>query len=164
MKDGTKKRKVIFSDETIFTVEAKVNSQNDRVLAKKAKDILENLKNIYHRQKPVFVMIWAAVSKTWKSPLIFVKPGTKINTECYIKEILSPALIEMKKHFKTKVFTFQQDCARSHTLKKLNHRAEKAFPHFGIKKYGFLSPHLTLAFSQCSKKTHAAQKNVLSTT
>ena len=64
MKDGTKKQEVIFSDEKIFTVEAKVNSQNDRMLAKKAKDIPENIRNIYHQQKPASVMVWAAVSKT----------------------------------------------------------------------------------------------------
>ena len=89
MKNGTKKGEVIFSDKKIFTAEAKLNSQNDGVLAKKVKGIAENIRNIYHRQKPASVMVWAAVSKTWKSPLIFVKPGTKMNTECYIEEILS---------------------------------------------------------------------------
>ena len=56
IKDGTK-GKIIFSDEKIFTVEAKVNSQNDRVLTKKAKDILVNIRNIYHQQKPASVMV-----------------------------------------------------------------------------------------------------------
>ena len=47
------------------------------------------------------------VYDTIKNTKKLVEPGTKINTECYIKEILSPALIKMKKHLKNKVFTFQ---------------------------------------------------------
>ena len=48
MKNGTKKGEVIFSEKKIFTAEAKLNSQNDGVLAKKAKGIAENIRNIYH--------------------------------------------------------------------------------------------------------------------
>ena len=129
MKDSIKKGKVIFSDEKIFTVEAKVNSQNDRVLANKAKDISENIRNIYHRQKPASVMVWAAVSKTWKLPLIFVEPKTKINKECYSKKILSLVLIKMKKHFKNEVFTFQQSsCTMITHLKKNSIMVQKKLP------------------------------------
>ena len=52
--------------------------------------------------------------------------------------------------------------------KKLNHGADKTPLHFGTKKCGLLplltKTHSTLASGQSSKKTHAAQKNFLSTT
>ena len=45
-------------------------------------------------------MIWAV--KNWKSLLIFVKQGTKVNTDVYIGDMLAPTLRNMKKHFKNK--------------------------------------------------------------
>ena len=73
---------------------------------------------VFRRLKPSSVMVWAATSKTWKSPLIFVPQGAKLNTNSYIELILTPALEEAKKHFKNMPFTFQQDEAQSHTSKK----------------------------------------------
>ena len=54
-------------------------------------------------------MVWAAVSKTWKSPLIAVKQGAKVNTNVYIDGILAPALRDMKEHFKNVDCTILQD-------------------------------------------------------
>ena len=59
-------------------------------------------------------MVWGAISKSWKSPLIFVKEGVKVNTDSYVNDILTPALALMKEKFKNKSFTFQQDGAPSH--------------------------------------------------
>ena len=47
MKDSTRKRDIVFSDEKLLTVEAKFNPQNDRVLAKKHDNIPEHLKTVY---------------------------------------------------------------------------------------------------------------------
>ena len=88
----------------MFTVEAQFNPQNDRVLARHLKNISEDKLTAYRRQKPASVMVWAAVSKTWKSPLIFVKKSANVNTNAYIDDILTLALREMKKHFKNKEF------------------------------------------------------------
>ena len=63
-------------------------------------------------------MVWGAISKSWKSPLIFVKEGVKVNTDSYVNDILTPALASMKEKFKNKSFSFQQDGAPSHTSKK----------------------------------------------
>ena len=46
----TQKGDIVFSDEKLFTVEAKFNPQNDRVLAKKRDNIPEHLKTVYRRQ------------------------------------------------------------------------------------------------------------------
>ena len=124
MKDGMRKEDIVFSDEQLFTVEAKFNPRNDRVLAKKSDNIPEHMKTVYCRQKLASVIVWAAVSKTWKSPLIFIKQGTKLNKNrtdkfiAYIENILIPEFQALKKHIGNENFIFQQDIAPSHTSRK----------------------------------------------
>ena len=57
LKDGTKLGDVVFSNEKLFTDEAKINKQNDRVLANSSKDVSEELTHTYHRQNPTSVMV-----------------------------------------------------------------------------------------------------------
>ena len=64
MKDGMQKEDIVFSDEKLFTVEAKFNPQNDKVLAKKYDNFPVHLKTVYCQQKPALVTVWVAVSKT----------------------------------------------------------------------------------------------------
>ena len=78
-------------------------------------------------------MVWAAISKTWKSPLIFVLQGAKVNTNAYIDTILTPALQEAKKPLKDKPFTFQQDGAPSRTSKSQKW-CQDYFPRFWSKE------------------------------
>ena len=118
MKADMDKSEIIFSDEKLFTVKAICNRQNNRVLVKSSADIPDSMRSIFRRQKPSSVVVWAAISKTWKSPIIFVPQGAKVNTNAYIETILTPALQAAKKHFKDKPFIFQQDGAPSHTSKK----------------------------------------------
>ena len=77
-------------------------------------------------------MVWAAVSKMWKSPLIFIKQGTKLNSNVYIEDILIPASQAIKKHFEN--FTFQQDGAPSHTSRKTQSWCRANFLNFWSKK------------------------------
>ena len=133
LKTGTDMSKIIFSDEKLFTVEAIYNQQNDRVLAKSSADIPDSTRSVFRRQKPS-VMVWAAISKTWKSPIIFVPQGAKVNTNAYIKTILTSALQAAKKHFKDKPFIFQQDAAPSHTSKKTQKWCQDHFPGFWSKE------------------------------
>ena len=111
-----------------------MTSASKQVLAKHSADVSEDILTVNRRQKPASVMVWAAVSKTWKSPLIFVKEGVKVNTNVYIDEILTPALREMKKHFKNREFTFQQDGTPSHTSKKTQEWCQANFPKFWSKE------------------------------
>ena len=67
LKACTDTDEIIFSDEKLFTAEAICNRQNDRVLAKSFADVLDSRKRVFIRQKPLFVTVWAAISKTWKS-------------------------------------------------------------------------------------------------
>ena len=52
----------------------------------------------------------------------------------YIEGILTPALVEMKKHFRDDVFTFQQDGAPLHTANKTQTWCEHHFPRFWKKE------------------------------
>ena len=76
------------------------------MLAQYSEDVPEDMLTVYRRQNPESVMVWAVVTKTWKSPLIFVKQCAKVNTNVYIDDILALALRDMKEHFKNKVFSF----------------------------------------------------------
>ena len=133
LKGGTEKGEIVFSDEKLFSVEVKFNTQNDRILGKSPKDLPDHLRFVSRRQKPSSVMVWGAISKSWKSPLIFVKEGVKVNTDLYVNDILTPALASMKEKFKNKSFTFQQDGAPSHTSKKTQKWCEEHFPSFWTK-------------------------------
>ena len=66
LKACTNMDEIIFSDEKLFTVQAICNRQNDRVLAKSFADVPDS-RRIFIDQKPLFIMMWAAISKTWKS-------------------------------------------------------------------------------------------------
>ena len=76
---------IIFSDEKIFTVEAAVNRQNDRILSGDLSVVPIDHKMIFKSQKPQSVMVFAAVTRDGhKSPIIFVKANTKINSNIYV--------------------------------------------------------------------------------
>ena len=87
LKSGTQKGENVFSDEKVFTSEAKINPQNDRVLVQHSEDVTEDMLTVDSRQKPAYVMVWAAVSNTWKFPLIFVKHYAIVNTNVCIDEM-----------------------------------------------------------------------------
>lgn len=85
---------VVFADEKLFMVEEHLNPQNDRIYAAAFEDIPENLRTIEHFQHSSSVMVWGAVSKRGKFPLIFVEKGVKINAQYYRDKILDPIVKE----------------------------------------------------------------------
>jgi len=99
-------------------------------------------------------MVWAAVSKTWKSPLFFVQQGAKANTNVYINDILAPALHHMKEHFINEHFTFQQDGATSHMSNKTQTWCRDNFPRFWSKElWSPSSPDLNPIWSMLETET-----------
>ena len=72
LKEGTETAEDFFTDVKLFTVQAICNRQNDRILATSTGDVPDSVRWVFRRQKPSSVVVWAAISKTWKSPLIFV--------------------------------------------------------------------------------------------
>ena len=106
---------VVWTDEKLFSVEAAFNPKNDMVLGRSLANIPMQSRSHYRRQKPASLMVWAGVSATWKSPLIFIPEGCKINARLYIDQILISATTAAKNHFQNQPWTFQQDGASSHT-------------------------------------------------
>ena len=75
----------IWSDEKIFTVESKLNSQNEWVLAASSSSIDPAARAINRRQKPAGPIFWAAVGyDTSKSTFWGIFDVLKINTQVYV--------------------------------------------------------------------------------
>lgn len=122
---------LIFSDEKIFNVQQSYNSKNDVVYGLSFQHIPENLRTVQRFQKSNGVMVWGALSKRAKLPLVFVNPGVKINKEFYQKEILDAELkvwADATHGFGN--WTFQQDSAPAHTAKVVQAWLQKNCPNF----------------------------------
>jgi inhibitor of nuclear factor kappa-B kinase subunit alpha len=72
-----KVQSLIFSDEKIFTMEERLNAQNDRVWALTLKDIPPAARQVQHFQSSHSIMVWTAISTRAKFPIIFISPGQK---------------------------------------------------------------------------------------
>ncbi|XP_033232026.1 uncharacterized protein LOC117183003 [Belonocnema kinseyi] len=98
---------IAFSDEKIFPIEQLVNSQNDRVYL-----TVRSYENLSHRlatrrQHTQQIMVWAAVTADWRSPIVFIEPGVKANVKYYRESILEVALKPwVDKHFGGRPWTF----------------------------------------------------------
>ena len=63
-------------------------------------------------------MVWAGITATGKTPLVFVDRKVKINGEVYRQLILEDVLGPWaKKHFENRLWTLQQDWAPAHSAK-----------------------------------------------
>ena len=81
---------LVFSDEKKFDVEQCVNHQNGRVWGR---NVSVEGRRVSRRQNPTSVMVWAAVTATERSLLVFVPSGVKLNSQRYISDILEGELL-----------------------------------------------------------------------
>ena len=99
----------------VFTDEQAVNQQNEKIWA-----FLSSTERriVTRHQNPLSVMVWAAVTETGRSPLLFVLSGVKLNSQQYITDTLECCLLPWaNQHFQGKQWTLQQDLAPSHGSK-----------------------------------------------
>uniref|UniRef100_A0A914XPU0 Uncharacterized protein n=1 Tax=Plectus sambesii TaxID=2011161 RepID=A0A914XPU0_9BILA len=78
---------------------------------------------------PKSIMVWAGITATGKTPLVFVHRNVKINAAIYqqlvLKDILDPWA---KKHFGDRPWTLQQDWGASSFGKDINFLLQKPLP------------------------------------
>ena len=119
---------LVFTDEKKFDIQQVVNQQNDRVWGSSTS--VEG-RIVTRRQNPQSVMIWAAVTPSGRSPLVFVPSGVKLNSERYVSDILESHLLPWAdKHFQGLPWSLQQDSAPSHGSKMTQTWIQRKIPSF----------------------------------
>ena len=76
---------LVFSNKKKFDVQHHVNSQNDCVWSCDGK---VGPRRVTRVQGTVSVMVWGAITKSGRSPLVFVEQDVKLNQENYQNDIL----------------------------------------------------------------------------
>ena len=118
---------ILFTDEKLFTIEQSFNHQNDRIWATskpKEKAIVSRI------QKPLSVMVWAGITSTSKTPLIFIEDGVKINQVVYRQMLDDSVLPWANATFGASNWIFQQDSAPSHRAELTQKWIQEHFPSF----------------------------------
>jgi hypothetical protein len=122
---------VIFSDEKIFRVDQVWNSQNRRVYSVSLAQSAPEHLYVGNSQRAPGIMVFAAISGSGVSPLVFVDPGAKVNQEYYREKILRSAVLPWVQCTFTNVpYIFQQDGAPSHTAHSVQAFCEANFHDF----------------------------------
>ena len=76
-------------------------------------------------------MVWAAITESGRSPLVFVEQGVKLNQENYRNDILVGSLLPWaKEHFKKTSLNVLQDSEPSHGAKKTQEWLSANVPNF----------------------------------
>ena len=106
---------LLFTDEKKFDIQQCLNYQNNRVWHR---DGSVEARRVSRRQNPLSVMVWAAITATGISSLVFVPSEVKLNSQRYISYILEAELLPWaRKHFDDAPWILQQDSAPSHGSK-----------------------------------------------
>lgn len=106
----------VFSDEKLFVLQQPHNVQNDRVWAPSRDSIPESNINIPRFQSAASVMVWGAVCKRGKLPLVFIEKNVKINAAYYKTEVLEKVVApSLRSLYGDEHYVFQQDGAPAHT-------------------------------------------------
>lgn len=116
--DAARHRNILFTDESVFTIEQFVNHQNDRILARNVEKASSSGNVVERSGYPQFVMVFAGITANGKTPLIFVEKRIKIDSRNYLEDILEKEILPWaSQHFKDTRWTFQQDSAPAHKAK-----------------------------------------------
>lgn len=126
---------ILFTDEKLFSIQQAHNSQNDRQVLPDGPEHNQHKEFVSRSHFPASVMVWAGVTATGKTPLVFVEKGVKINAKVYQDTILK-AVVDpwAKRHFKKTPWTLQQDWAPAHSAKTTIDLCNELFPNVWTKE------------------------------
>lgn len=126
-----KHRKILFTDEKIFTIEEHYNKQNDRVYAHSSKEASEVVAKVQRGHHPAYVMVWWGVSYQGVTKLHFCEKGVKTSAKVYQDTVLEAVVKPLNNTlFKNEVWTFQQDSAPGHKARTTQIWLEQNVPDF----------------------------------
>ncbi|KIH63514.1 hypothetical protein ANCDUO_06185 [Ancylostoma duodenale] len=78
--------------------------------------VSSSLFNVIRKQGPLSIMVWAGITESGRTPLVFLEKGSKMNAELYRSLVLETHLKPWaEKHFGNARWIFQQDSAPCHT-------------------------------------------------
>lgn len=102
---------VVFSDESRFCM----RDDSRRIWVKRG--VYNENSYINQKKYEIGLMVWGAIGKGWRSPLVLVKG--KLNAQGYIELLDSNNIFtSLDDHFGQNNYHFEQDGAPSHTAKK----------------------------------------------
>lgn len=124
-------KKILFTDEKIFTVQEKFNKQNDRVYARSAQEAATLVPRVEKGHHPASVMVWWGVSYDGVCSIHFCEKGVKTAAKNYQRDILNNVVKPLNETmFKNQPWTFQQDSAPAHKAKTTQEWLKNHLPDF----------------------------------
>ena len=124
-------RRILFTDEKIFTVEEKFNRQNDRVYANSSREAAEKIPKVERGHHPASVMVWWGVAYDGVTQLHFFEQGVKTKATNYQSDVLEKVVKPLSDTlFSGEQWIFQQDSAPTHKAKSTQRWLETNVPEF----------------------------------
>jgi inhibitor of nuclear factor kappa-B kinase subunit alpha len=124
-------RRILFSDEKIFTVEAKKNAHNNKFYAINSISLPASKRIVKKRQFPEKLMVWLGASYHGLTPVHFVEEKAKVNQHYYLHSVLEPLVLPRSQTmFAGENWVFQQDGATSHTARLIQNWCSVHLPSF----------------------------------
>lgn len=124
-------KRILFTDEKVFTIEEKFNPQNDRVYARTSQDAQRKAPRVQRGHFPASVMIWWGVLWNGATEVHFCEPGVKINAKVYQETVLEWIVKPLNTTlFHGEHWVYQQDSAPSHKAKSMQEWLENNVPDF----------------------------------
>lgn len=124
-------RRILFTDEKIFTVEESFNKQNDRVYAASSRHAAELVPRVQRGHHPASVMVWWGVAYDGVTELHFCEKGVKTSAKVYQNDVLDNVVKPLNSTlFANKPWVFQQDSAPAHKAKTTQEWLKNNVPGF----------------------------------
>lgn len=140
-----KKTVILFTDESMFTVDPVSNSRTDRYISSlPVKDVPDEHKNVFLTKHPASVMVFGLVASDGKKmDPVFIPEGDKVNTEVYIGILSKHVLPWIKEQYGPNPnVVFQQDGAPCHTSNRTQKWLQEHLPFWAKDMWPPSSPDL----------------------